>query len=255
MGILNVTPDSFSDGGEHLSLDDAVRWAERMLADGADIVDVGGESTRPGARPVDERTELARVLPVIEALAGRCELSVDTTKPAVARQAVKAGAEIINDVSASLLGVAAELGVGWIAMHMRGLPRTMQDAPQYADVVSEVAAFLDERVRAAQALGVPRIWIDPGIGFGKRHVDNLDLLRRLDRFVATGVPVALGASRKSFLGTLLGEPAADRRVVGSAVVAAFAATAGVDVIRVHDVRATRDALLVADALTAPVGTA
>jgi dihydropteroate synthase len=255
MGILNVTPDSFSDGGEHLVPASAVRWAEQMLDDGADIIDIGGESTRPGATSVDADIEIRRVLPVVEALAHRCLISIDTMKAEVARAAVAAGAKIINDVSASLAHVAADLGVGWIAMHMQGAPRTMQVNPFYTDVVAEVCEFLDQRVATAQALGVPQIWIDPGIGFGKRYVDNLDLLRRLDAFVDTGVPVVLGASRKSFLGTLLDQPASDQRVVGSATVAVYAEAAGVDIIRVHDVRATRDALMVARALNAPIGTA
>jgi len=254
MGILNVTPDSFSDGGEHLDPDAAVAWAEQMLSEGADIVDVGGESTRPGAAPVDAQAEMHRVLPVVEALAQRCVVSIDTMKADVARAAVAAGAQIINDVSASMAHVAAELGVGWIAMHMQGAPRTMQTNPSYTDVVAEVRNFLGERAEAARALGVPRVWIDPGIGFGKRYVDNLDLLRRLDVFVDTGIPVVLGASRKSFLGTLLGQPVVNQRVVGSAMVAVYGEAAGVDIIRVHDVRATRDALLVARALNAPVGT-
>jgi dihydropteroate synthase len=250
MGILNVTPDSFSDGGLHADADAAVRRGEQMIVEGADIIDVGGESTRPGADPVDVDTELARVVPVVEALAPRCLVSVDTMKADVARAAVAAGARIINDVSASLADTAAELGVGWICMHMRGTPRTMQGDPHYTSVVDEVRDFLLARAQQAHAAGVPQVWIDPGIGFGKRLHHNLALLRGLEELVGCGFPVAFGASRKSFLGELMGQPSAHDRVVGSAVVAAYAAAAGVDILRVHDVRATRDAVVVSQALLA-----
>ncbi|MEM7341390.1 MAG: dihydropteroate synthase [Actinomycetota bacterium] len=251
MGILNVTPDSFSDGGNFVDPDKAVAHAEAMRADGADIVDVGGESTRPGAAPVDLDTELARVVPVIEALAPGGVVSVDTRHEPVARAAVAAGATIINDVSASLWPVAADLGVGWIAMHMQGEPTTMQAAPDYDDVVGEVADFLDQRARQASTAGVPDIWIDPGFGFGKTLDHNVELLARLDRIIDLGWPVAIGTSRKSTLGALIARSDGaeapvdvDDRLVGSVVTEAIALAFGADLIRVHDVKAARQAATV-----------
>jgi dihydropteroate synthase len=213
MGILNVTPDSFSDGGRYLDPTVAVEHAGEMVAEGADLVDVGGESTRPGAEPVDEATERSRVLPVVEALAGRVRLSIDTTTPGVARAAVAAGASLINDVSATLWPVAAELGVPWVAMHMRGTPRTMQRAPHYDDVVDEVRSFLDDVAGRALDAGVPEVWVDPGIGFGKTTRHNLELLAHLDRIVELGHPVLVGTSRKRFLGELTAD--GDRRVAAA----------------------------------------
>jgi dihydropteroate synthase len=251
MGILNVTPDSFSDGGRWVALDRALEHAHGMVADGAAVIDVGGESTRPGAAPVSIEDEVRRVVPVVSSLAeDGIEVSIDTRKPEVARPAIEAGASIVNDVSASLASVAAEMGTGWIAMHMQGDPRTMQAAPSYGDVVSEVLDYLTHAAARGSRAGVERLWIDPGIGFGKTHQQNLDLLASLDRFVATGIPVAVGTSRKSFLGTLLslsdarGDPTVavpvppQDRLDGSLATAMWAMLAGVALIRVHDVRAT-----------------
>jgi dihydropteroate synthase len=250
MGILNVTPDSFSDGGRFVDPTAAVAQGRRLVAEGAAVVDVGGESTRPGAHPVDGAEELRRVVPVVEALAPEVRVSIDTTKPEVARAAVAAGATLVNDVSASLGGLAAELGVGWVAMHMQGEPRTMQRAPGYDDVVSEVLAFLEERASEAARAGVAEVWIDPGIGFGKTTAHNLSLLRHLDRFVASGWPVVVGTSRKGFLGALLGESdgvdavPTDDRLEGSLVTATWAMHQGVQMVRVHEVLPTVQAALV-----------
>lgn len=243
MGILNVTPDSFSDGGRWFERDRAVMKGREMIAEGADIVDVGGESTRPGASPVTADEELARVVPVIEALAGEVRLSVDTTKQVVAEAAVAAGASLVNDVSATLWPVAAERGVGWVAMHRQGTPATMQRAPHYDDVVREVGDLLVDRAERARAAGVEEVWIDPGIGFGKTADHNLALLASLDELVATGVPVAVGTSRKSFLGWLArdaaGTPAPpDERLPGSLATATWAMAQGVGLVRVHDVAPT-----------------
>lgn len=244
MGVLNVTPDSFSDGGRFFDPAHAVAHGETLIAEGADVVDVGGESTRPGATPVDAAEECRRVLPVIEALAGQVRVSVDTTKAEVAEAAVAAGATMINDVSASLLHVAARAGVAWVAMHMQGDPRSMQDEPRYHDVVTEVRDALVGRAEAARAAGVDEVWIDPGIGFGKLLGHNLQLLAHLDVLVATGFPVALGTSRKSSLGLLLAQsdgvqavPAEDR-LEASLATATWAMAQGVRMVRVHDVRAT-----------------
>jgi dihydropteroate synthase len=251
MGVLNVTPDSFSDGGDFIRPEDAIARAEAMLDEGVDIIDIGGESTRPGAAPVAEATERERVVPVIEALAGTVRLSVDTRHAGVARAAVAAGATIINDIGASLWPVAAELGVGWIAMHMQGDPRTMQSAPIYGDVVAEVCAFLDERASRAAEAGVDEIWVDPGFGFGKDLDHNVTLLANLDRLVAMGWPVAIGTSRKSMVGQLLArsdgadDPVpVDDRLVGSVVTATYAMVSGADLVRVHDVTAVRQAATV-----------
>ena len=251
MGILNVTPDSFSDGGRWMAIDQALAHAHAMVADGASVIDVGGESTRPGAAPVSAEEELRRVVPVVRALSeDGIDVSIDTTKPDVARAAVEAGATIVNDVSASLESVAGAMGAGWIAMHMQGDPTTMQTDPSYGDVVTDVLAHLERAAERGAAAGVDRLWIDPGIGFGKTLEQNLDLLAALDRFVASGVPVAVGTSRKSFLGTLLSDSDArgDRtaatavppedRLDGSLATAMWAMLAGVALVRVHDVRAT-----------------
>jgi dihydropteroate synthase len=252
MGVLNVTPDSFSDGGRYLDAAAAIAHGQRLVADGADWVDVGGESTRPGAAPVDEQEELRRIVPVIEALVDAgLPVSVDTRHADVARSAVGAGARLLNDVSASLGHVAAELGVAWAAMHAQGEPATMQDDPRYVDVVAEVRDHLVERAEAALAAGVPEVWIDPGIGFGKTAAHNLALLAHLDELVATGHPVLVGTSRKGFLGELLGrsdgsaQPApTDDRLEGSLATTTWALACGAAMVRVHDVRAAHHAVQV-----------
>lgn len=254
MGIVNVTPDSFSDGGRYLDADAALSHARRLIADGADILDIGGESTRPGAAPVAEADELARTIPLITAIRAGSDvpISIDTLKPAVARAAVAAGATMWNDVTA-LRGapdapdVAAELGCRVVLMHMLGEPGTMQNAPRYNDVVAEVEAFLLARAEVAMAAGAARdnIWLDPGIGFGKTLDHNLALLRALPRFVALGFPVLLGASRKRFIAAI--DPAAKDagdRLGGSLAVALEGARTGVAAVRVHDVRETVQALAV-----------
>jgi len=244
MAILNVTPDSFSDGGRWFASDAAVAHGLACFREGAAVVDVGGESTRPGARPVPTDEELRRVVPVVEALAPHGRVSIDTRKPEVARAAVRAGATLINDVSASLWPVAAELGVGWVAMHMRGTPETMQDDPRYDDVVGEVVGFLAERARVAADAGVEEVWVDPGIGFGKTVADNLALLAHLDRVVELGWPVLVGVSRKATLGRLLADSDGvpdpvppDDRLEGSVAAQVWAMRLGVRMIRSHDVRA------------------
>ncbi len=258
MGVLNVTPDSFSDGGRHCGLDQALARAERMITEGADILDIGGESTRPGAAPVSEAEELARVIPLIAALRERTRtrLSIDTRKSAVARAAVAAGATIWNDVTAltgspDSLATAAELGCDVVLMHMQGEPATMQVAPQYGDVVTEVVAWLAARAEAAMAAGVARerIWLDPGIGFGKTLAHNLALLAALDRMVALGFPVLLGASRKGMIRKV--DPTAVEamdRLGGSLAIALAGMRAGCAMARVHDVRETVQALKVARAI-------
>jgi dihydropteroate synthase len=255
MGVLNVTPDSFSDGGRYLDRNAAIAHGLDLAAEGAHIVDVGGESTRPGAASVDEDEETQRVIPVVRALSeAGVRVSIDTRKAAVARLAIDAGATIVNDVSAGLHDVAAAGGVGWVAMHMQGDPQTMQRDPRYDDVVAEVRAFLVERAETAATAGVREIWIDPGIGFGKTADHNLALLADLDALVATGWPVLVGASRKAFIGRLHAvsdgavEPAGeDDRVEGSVAVAAWAALRGAAAVRVHDVAATVGALAALEA--------
>jgi dihydropteroate synthase len=253
MGIVNLTPDSFSDGGRHLAFEAALGHARRLVADGAEILDLGAESTRPGAEPVAAEVEIARLVPLVEALRGEvgAPLSVDTMKPEVARAAVAAGASMWNDVSAlryspKSLAVAAELGCEVVLMHMQGKPRSMQKAPRYGDVAQEVAAFLAERAEAATAAGVARerIWLDPGIGFGKHRIrHNLPLLAGLDQITALGFPVLLGASRKSFISAVEGRSEGpEGRLGGSVAVALAGAAAGVAAVRVHDVRETRQAL-------------
>jgi dihydropteroate synthase len=258
MGVVNVTPDSFSDGGVNLDPDDAVASARRMLAEGAAIVDVGGESTRPGAEGVDATEELRRVGSVLQALRGEVPVSVDTSKAEVARRAVELGAELVNDVTAlradsELAGVVADSGAYLCLMHMQGEPRTMQVDPHYDDVVSEVAAFLEGRLRAAVAAGIAeeRICLDPGIGFGKTVEHNFELIRRLDELTALGRPVVVGISRKSSLGKLLGDPDATTGSVAASVGAAVAAyERGATILRVHDVREHVEALAAARAVFA-----
>lgn len=230
MGILNVTPDSFFDGGHG----DHLARATAMVQAGADILDIGGESTRPGSQPVSLEEELRRVIPVIRQLPGRL-ISIDTTKPEVARQAIAAGAGIINDISASLFAVAGETGAGLVLMHMQGSPATMQQAPRYDDVVREVREFLAARIAAAVAAGVKKsqIAVDPGIGFGKTVEHNLQLLAQLEQLRALGCPILVGASRKSFLGGPVSE-----RLPGSLAAAAWAVLHGAQIVRVHDVTET-----------------
>jgi len=245
MGVVNVTPDSFSDGGRYLDHDAAIAHGRALAAAGADVVDVGGESTRPGADPVPVADEIERVLPVIAALAPIVRVSVDTRKAEVAAAAVAAGATLVNDVSATLHEVAAATGAGWVSMHMQGDPRTMQRDPHYADVVDDVRSFLVERAETAVAAGVEEVWIDPGIGFGKTVDHNLELLARLGELVASGFPVLLGTSRKRLLGVLLAEAdgiagpvVADDRIEGSLATAVWGYAAGARMVRAHDVAAT-----------------
>ena len=238
MGVLNVTPDSFSDGGRYLDPDAAVAHGLRLVAEGADVVDVGGESTRPGAEAVDPEVERARVVPVVAALAPHVRVSIDTRKATVAEAAIEAGATLVNDVSATLWPVAAAGRVGWVAMHMRGTPQTMQDRPQYDDVVSEVRGFLAARAAEAHAGGVAEVWVDPGIGFGKTAAHNLALLHALPTLVAGGEPVVVGTSRKSFLGALTGGAPVGDRLEASLATAVWAMARGAGMVRVHDVAAT-----------------
>ena len=255
MGILNITPDSFSDGGSFVRRDAAVAHARAMVEAGADLIDVGGESTRPGAQAVSVQEELDRVIPVIEALAGAVSvpISVDTAKAEVMTAAAEAGAGLINDVRAlrepGALEAAARTGLPVCLMHMQGRPRTMQADPRYADVASEVLAFLLERVRVCEAAGMDRarILLDPGFGFGKTLEHNLALFRALPELVATGLPVLVGISRKSMIGALTGA-AVDRRLGGSLAAAVLAAQAGAAVLRVHDVFETAQAVKVAQAI-------
>lgn len=257
MGILNATPDSFSDGGFWTDRDQALRHALGMVAAGADIIDVGGESTRPGASPVSVQQELDRVVPLVEAIAAetRATISVDTSKPEVMQAAVAAGAGMINDVRAlrgeRALETAARLGVAVCLMHMQGRPGDMQHEPRYANVAAEVEAFLLDRAGACRAAGIPgeRILIDPGFGFGKTLEHNLSLFRALPRLCSLAYPVLVGVSRKTMLGALTGRPVEDR-VAASVAAAVLAAAHGVAVLRVHDVAATVDALKVARALGA-----
>lgn len=256
MGILNVTPDSFSDGGKYNDPAAALQQALVMQKHGADIIDIGGESTRPGADPVSAGEETDRVLPVIESVRRDSEvaISIDTTRADVARQAIAAGACIINDVSActmdgAMLDLVRASSVGLVLMHMQGMPRTMQDAPRYEDVVSEVRAYLSERIEALAAEDVARerLAIDPGIGFGKTTEHNLALLRSLDQLTGLGRPLVIGLSRKRFLGEVTGQPV-DGRVAASVAGAFWSVCAGAQIVRVHDVRETRDALDLARAL-------
>jgi dihydropteroate synthase len=257
MGVVNVTPDSFSDGGVNLRPADAVASARRMLDDGAAIVDVGGESTRPGSESVSHDEELRRVVPVLEALSG-APVSIDTSKAEVARRALALGVELVNDVTAlrgdaELAGVIADSSAFLSLVHMQGEPRTMQRDPRYADVASEVAAFLEERMRFAADAGIAeeRVCLDPGIGFGKTVEQNVELVRRLDVLLRLGRPVVVGFSRKSSLGRLLGDPEARTGSVAASLGAAVAAyERGATILRVHDVRETVEALTIAQAVLA-----
>ena len=251
MGIVNVTPDSFSDGAQFLAPEAAVARGRELFDEGAAVVDVGGESTRPGAEPVPVAEELARVVDVVAGLAPYGRVSIDTTKPEVAQAAVAAGADIVNDVSASLHEVAAELDATWIAVHRQGTPATMQIAPQYDDVVAEVGHFLAAAAERGLAAGVPEVWVDPGIGFGKTTAHNLELLANLGVLGGVGVPLVVGASRKRFIGELHAhsdgcghEAPTDDRLEGSLAAAAWAFAQGASVVRAHDVAATVSALKV-----------
>jgi dihydropteroate synthase len=253
MGVVNVTPDSFSDGGRYLDARAALAHGEQLAAEGAAILDVGGESTRPGADPVSEEEELRRVVPVVEGLASVARVSIDTSKVAVAAAALDAGADYVNDVTAfrgdpELAGLVGERGVDCCLMHMLGTPRTMQRDPRYDDVVSEVKAFLEARLAYAVGEGVAeeRVMLDPGIGFGKTVEHNLELIRRLDEIVALGRPVVFGVSRKSFLGKLTGREVGER-AVATAAANVLALERGASIFRVHDVPETVDALTVAAA--------
>ena len=258
MGIVNVTPDSFSDGGAHDTTDAAVAHALRLVEEGADVLDIGGESTRPGAAEVEVEEELRRVVPVIERLAAQVAvpISIDTSKPEVMRAAVQAGVGVINDVYGlrreGALDAAAALGVPVVLMHMQGEPRSMQAAPQYDDVVGEVHRFLAERIFAAEMAGIPkqRIVVDPGFGFGKDTAHNLQLLAQFERFVELGVPVLAGLSRKRSIGELTGRDVPADRVAGSVAAHLIAAQRGAAIVRVHDVAATVDALKVWNAVAA-----
>ena len=255
MGILNVTPDSFANGGRHLDPARAAEAAARMTEEGADLLDVGGESTRPGSEPVAAAIEIERVAPVIEAIRARStvRISIDTSKAEVAQRALDAGADMVNDVSAlgdpAMLGLLRERRVPAVLMHMRGTPRTMQHDTGYRDVVAEVAAFLEQAVARTTDAGIPegKILVDPGLGFGKSPQGNLAILRRLAGFARIGRPIVIGASRKSFVGSVLDLPV-DERLEGSLAVAALASAHGAHVIRTHDVRATVRVVRMIDAI-------
>ncbi|MGB5599167.1 MAG: dihydropteroate synthase [Thiothrix litoralis] len=256
MGILNVTPDSFSDGGLFQPQDAALRQIEQMLAEGVDIIDVGGESTRPGAASVSVQAELERVVPVIEAIRARFDVpvSVDTSKPAVMQAAVAAGADLINDVYAlqapGALEMCAQLAVPVCLMHMQGQPRTMQQAPQYGDVVQDIRQFFEERIAACERAGISRdrLILDPGFGFGKTLEHNVDLLRRLNEFSTIHLPILVGLSRKSMIGGLLNNRPVEGRLQGSVAAAVVAAMKGARIVRVHDVGATVDAMKLVNAV-------
>ncbi|MEX0623037.1 dihydropteroate synthase [Saccharospirillum sp.] len=255
MGVVNVTPDSFSDGGRFIKADAALAQARRLVAAGASILDIGGESTRPGASPVSVQEELDRVVPVVEALAREADvvLSVDTSTPAVMREAARAGAHLVNDVRAlsreGALQAATDTGLAICLMHMQGQPGTMQMSPEYDDVVAEVERYLSERISACEAAGLQRqqILVDPGFGFGKTLGHNLSLLKHLERFKQWGCPVLVGLSRKSMIGDVLGKPV-DERLFGSLAAAVAAAMNGASIVRVHDVAETADAIAVINAL-------
>lgn len=257
MAILNATPDSFYDGGRYTDLDAALTRARAMIAEGADLIDVGGESSRPGAVPISAEEECARIVPIVAALRRECDLpiSVDTTKAGVAAAALAEGADVVNDISAGrfdagMLPLVAARGATIVLMHMQGSPTTMQADPHYDDVVAEVETFLRDRIEAASASGIrrDRIWLDPGIGFGKRREHNLALLAGLPRLRRIGAPLLVGASRKRFLAAD-GDDGPDDRLAASIAAATLAAAGGAAIVRVHDVAATRRALALADALT------
>ncbi len=257
MGVLNVTPDSFSDGGVYLNINTAITHAKTMVAEGATIIDIGGESSRPGAEPVPANVELERVLPVIQALVSEqldVPISIDTTKAVVAKHALEAGAHIINDITAlrgdtAMASVAAEMEAGVILMHMKGMPRTMQRAPHYRDVVKEVCKALENWINDVSQNGITpdRIIVDPGIGFGKTTEQNLQILKQLEVFKQLNKPILIGTSRKSFIGNLLELPVTER-VEGTLATVCWAIAHGADIVRVHDVKATARAARMTDAL-------
>jgi dihydropteroate synthase len=260
MGVLNVTPDSFSDGGQFQTVDVALAQAVNMVAAGVDILDIGGESTKPGATPVDEQTELARVIPVIEAIrqhpkTREIPISIDTTKAAVAEAAIQAGADIVNDVSGGkfdpqMLSTVGRMDVPYILMHMRGTPTTMQQMTDYVDIVGEILEYFETQIDRAVACGIDRskIIIDPGIGFAKTSQQSIELMRQLDKFQQLGLPLLVGVSRKSFIGKILDQPDPDRRLWGTAAACCAAIDRGVDILRVHDVAEIVDVSRVADVL-------
>jgi dihydropteroate synthase len=257
MGVLNVTPDSFSDGGDFYAPAAALVQAQRMLEAGADIIDIGGQSTRPGAEQISLEEELDRVLPVVEAVrsALNVPISVDTTRAVVAQRAVEAGADIVNDISGGtsdpeMLSVVAQLGVPIALMHMRGTPQTMQQLTKYQDLIGEIYEFLEQQIAAAVAAGIERshLIIDPGIGFAKTGEQNLEILRQLPAFRPLGVPILVGVSRKSFIGRLLDRPDPKQRVWGTAAACCGAIAGWADILRVHDVPEMRDVCRVADAI-------
>ena len=256
MGILNVTPDSFSDGGCYLDVEQAVTHAELMVAEGATLIDIGGESSRPGASPVSTNEELTRILPVIRVIADTVDvlLSVDTYKAEVARRALEAGAHLINDITAlrgdpTMAAVVSEMEAGLILMHMKGTPRTMQHAPEYNDIVSEICDSLQKSIETAESEGITpdRIIIDPGIGFGKTTKHNLEILKRLSEFRRLHKPLLIGTSRKSFIGNILNLPVTER-VEGTTATVCWAIAHGADIVRVHDVKANVRAAQITDAL-------
>jgi dihydropteroate synthase len=260
MGVLNVTPDSFSDSGKFQTVDAAIDRAVQMVAEGVDIIDIGGESTKPGATPVDAATELARVIPVIEGIRQRPDtqqipISIDTTKASIARSAIVAGADMINDVSAgqfdeNMFATVAQLGVPYILMHMRGTPATMQQMTDYDDVISEILAFFERQIARAVTSGIDRakITIDPGIGFAKKYDQSIEIIRQLDRFQQLDVPLLIGVSRKSFIGNILNQPDPERRLWGTAAACCAAIAGGADILRVHDVAEMVDVGRVADVM-------
>lgn len=261
MGVLNVTPDSFSDGGQFNTLESATAQAQRMVENGVDIIDIGGQSTRPGAPEITLEEELNRVIPLVEILrsseniCARVPISVDTTRAAVAKAAIAAGADIINDISGAtfdpeMLPTAAKLGVPIILMHIRGTPQTMQQLTDYQDLIGEIYQFLENQVEAAIAAGINKlnIIIDPGIGFAKTYNQNLDILRDLPKFHSLGCPILVGVSRKSFIGHILNQPDPQQRIWGTAAACTSAIALGADILRVHDVKEMRDVCQVADAI-------
>ncbi|WP_404791181.1 dihydropteroate synthase [Altericista sp. CCNU0014] len=260
MGILNVTPDSFSDGGSFDTLEAAVDRAQRLAAAGMDILDIGGQSTRPNAKDVSLQAELDRVIPIVEAIRRVSEvpISVDTTKAGVAAAAIAAGADLVNDISGAtydpeMLAVAAQLDVPIVLMHLRGTPKTMQQMTDYRDLVGEIASWLESRVEAAVAAGIPhhRIAIDPGIGFAKTGAQNIELLRNLSAFQSLGCPILVGPSRKSFIGHILDRPDPKQRVWGTAAACCGAIAGGADLLRIHDGSEMADVCRVADAIWRP----
>jgi dihydropteroate synthase len=260
MGILNVTPDSFSDGGRFQTVNAAIEQAIQMVSVGVDMIDIGGESTKPGATPVDEQTELARVLPVIQGIRQHPDtqnipISIDTTKAAVAEAAIQAGADLVNDVSGGkfdpqMLATVARLNVPYIMMHMRGTPTTMQQMTDYVDIVGEILAYFETQIDRAIAAGIDRsqIMIDPGIGFAKTSQQSIELIRQLDKFQSLELPLLVGVSRKSFIGKVLDQPDPDRRLWGTAAACCAAIDRGVDILRVHDVAEMVDVCRVADVM-------